>query len=214
MDDLKQVFFEETNEKNTYHIWEKISNFIRHNLGGWFVIDIYLRIKNIFRWLPIIWKDKDWDQSYIYKILKFKLENQSKYIIKNNRYTLSQRDAEIINICVNLIDKVNVDFYSNEYLDYIDSEIYFAPIDDESGNSTMEEKINSESFDDYFIKYKATYNKILNDKKYQIFDLDLDDISDIDKKQRIAMNISLYNQNKARKMLFRLMEENIERWWD
>jgi len=35
-----------------------------------------------------------------------------------------------------------------------------------------------------------------------------------DDKQVIAMNIAHINHDRARKLLFKLMEENIERWWD
>ena len=33
-------------------------------------------------------------------------------------------------------------------------------------------------------------------------------------KQLIAMNIGYINHDRARKMLFKIMEENIEGWWD
>ena len=34
------------------------------------------------------------------------------------------------------------------------------------------------------------------------------------KKQKIAMNIGHINHDRARALLFKLMNENIERWWD
>jgi hypothetical protein len=33
-------------------------------------------------------------------------------------------------------------------------------------------------------------------------------------KQVIAMNIGHINHDRARKLLFKIMEENIEGWWD
>jgi len=35
-----------------------------------------------------------------------------------------------------------------------------------------------------------------------------------DDKQIISMNIGHINHDRARKLLFKLMEENIEKWWD
>ena len=32
-------------------------------------------IKNLWRWFPIIWNDHDWDHTFIFKILRFKLQN-------------------------------------------------------------------------------------------------------------------------------------------
>ena len=34
----------------------------------------FRRIYNLYRWFPIIWKDQDWDHSYIFEIFKFKLK--------------------------------------------------------------------------------------------------------------------------------------------
>ncbi len=42
----------------------KINNFFRSIKYG---------IKNLITWFPIIWKDRDWDHWYLYKILRFKL---------------------------------------------------------------------------------------------------------------------------------------------
>jgi hypothetical protein len=59
------------------------------------------------------------------------------------------------------------------------------------------------------------YKKVLADKKLQIFRITPNDNeTEIDVKQRIAMNIGYYNHNRARKLLFKIMEENIEYWWD
>jgi hypothetical protein len=35
-----------------------------------------------------------------------------------------------------------------------------------------------------------------------------------DDKHVIAMNIAHLNHDRARKLLFKIMEENIEGWWD
>ncbi len=44
------------------------------------------------------------------------------------------------------------------------------------------------------------------------FTLDGRDQSEM--KRIIAMNIAHINQDRARKLLFKIMEKNIERWWD
>ena len=35
-------------------------------------------IKNLLYWFPIIWKDRNFDEHFIYEILKHKLKYQSK----------------------------------------------------------------------------------------------------------------------------------------
>jgi hypothetical protein len=52
--------------------------------------------------------------------------------------------------------------------------------------------------------------RVINNPEYQIFKMKEDD----EYNQRLAMNVSHYNHNRARKILFELMERNIEGWWD
>ena len=37
-------------------------------------------IRNLWYWLPIIWKDRTWDSSFIFEILSHKFKAQSKHI--------------------------------------------------------------------------------------------------------------------------------------
>ena len=40
------------------------------------------KIRNLIRWIPIIWKDRDWDFYFTYEILKKKLEFQAEFTRK------------------------------------------------------------------------------------------------------------------------------------
>ena len=51
-------------------------------------------ISNLWAWLPIIWKDRDWDSWFIYQIIEFKLRRQSNYIGRKDRHTRAQEDAK------------------------------------------------------------------------------------------------------------------------
>jgi hypothetical protein len=116
-------------------------------------------------------------------------------------------------ICVDLIDKVSDEYYSGEYMDYHETKWKFVDVPDKPGYSTLNMDIISQRFNEYFKKYPLVYKKVLTDEKLQIFNIDLaDNESEIDK--RIAMNMGHYNHNRARKLLFKIMEENIEGWWD
>ena len=56
--------------------------------------DIIQGVKNLIKWFPTIWKDRDYDQFYIYEVLRVKLEKQAVYICNNDRHTRAQRVAE------------------------------------------------------------------------------------------------------------------------
>jgi hypothetical protein len=59
-------------------------------------------------------------------------------------------------------------------------------------------------FDDYFKKYPHAYREVTKTDKY---------IFNNDTKMHIAMNMGHYMHNKANDILFKLLRQNIERWW-
>lgn len=159
----------------------------------------FRRIYNLYRWFPIIWKDEDWDDFYIFEILKFKLKNQAEYIGYHDRHTTAKRDAEIMMLCVRLIEKVQDEYYGKEYLDYCKSEMKFTPSETYPGHYEMEFIELSEHYDDYFKKYPLIYRMVpdLNAPK-----------------DRIAFEIAKINEERAHKLLFKILEQNIRKWWD
>ena len=52
-------------------------------------------VKNLWNWFPVIWKDRDWDQTFIYEVLIHKLEKQAKYIGERDWHTRAKREAYI-----------------------------------------------------------------------------------------------------------------------
>lgn len=177
--------------------------------GRYYHKDFYRGVVNLIKWLPIIWKDRDWDSSYIFKILEHKLKLQSKGIADRDIHVNAKRDSEIMLTCVKLMEKIREDYYQMEYTDYHKSKYWFEPIEDKPGYSSWESEIKSENFDDYFKKYPLIYKRVLNGEG--LFNVDGDNESE--EKKRIAMNIAHINHDRARALLFKLMNENIERWW-
>ena len=61
---------------------DKISFFKRLELMWKYEIKYYpkqfiLGIKNICKWFPVIWKDRDWDDSFLFEIIKFKISKMA-----------------------------------------------------------------------------------------------------------------------------------------
>jgi hypothetical protein len=79
---------------------------------------VWTGIKNIWYWLPVIWKDRNWDSNFIFEIMMHKLKAQSKYIGSRGFHMRSERDAEIMMTCVRLMKLVQEETYSSEYSDY------------------------------------------------------------------------------------------------
>lgn len=189
------------------NLWDKVS--LWWNFEGRYYHK-FLRegIKNIIYWFPIIWKDRNWDHSYIYIMLQHKLKAQAKYIGSKDRHTRAQQDAKRMTICVNLIQKLQDDFYGLEYTDYAEDLHWFETINDGTGNSTWEHENVWEKYDDYFAKYPLIYKKVMAGEG--VFPLKGRE----DDKQVIAMNIAHLNEARAHKLLFKIIEQDINSWWD
>ena len=156
-------------------------------------------IKNLWNWFPVIWKDRDHDQHYIYEVLIHKLEKQAKYIRERDRHTNAKREAEKMLLCARLARIQQEDTYSYEFLDYLDQDIEFIPTDETGKWFTVESTITRDNLTEYFNKYSRQYKLMYKGNK--------------DNKS-IAIEIANNNQKCSRKLLFKIMEENIDKWWD
>ena len=73
----------------------------------------------------------------------------------------------------------------------------------------MKDTILSENFDDFFKKYPRQYKKVLSGK-INLYGKEVDETD----KQRIAMEIAHENQDRCRKLIFKIMSDEILHWWD
>jgi hypothetical protein len=156
-------------------------------------------IKNLWSWFPVIYNDRDWDSHFIYEVLIHKLEKQATYIHKYGNHVSAERDVEKMFLCARLARIQQEELYMDEYHDTYEMKFEFVPTDETGRWFTMESEMLDENFDDYFAKYQRQYRLI--------------DKTDLDK-QEIAMRIAHNNQERSRKLLFKIMEENIECWWN
>lgn len=206
--------FEQWKEEREKRSWIKkkcdsVSLWWRHD-GKYTHREFIRGVKKLWYWFPIIWKDRDWDDHYIFEVLKHKLKSQAKYIGRRDIHTRAQQDVRRMRLCVSLIEKVQDETYAMEYMDYHKTKHWFEPIEDRPGYSSWESKELGENFDDYFKKYPLIYKRVMNGEGP--FSFDGKDTEDI--KSKIAMNIAHINQQRAHKLLFKIMEENINSWWD
>ncbi len=179
-----------------------------NNDGKYYHKYIKMGVKNLIYWFPIIWKDRNWDSHYIFEIMKHKLSSQADYIGRRDFHTRAQLDAKRMRLCVKLMKLVQDEFYSHEYFDYHKTKHWFEDVPEKPGYSSWESRTLEENFDDYFKKYPLIYKKVLNGKG------PIDREGREDDKHLIAMSIGHINHDRARKLLFKIMEENIEGWWD
>jgi hypothetical protein len=202
-------FFEELKNRPRPNIFRRIYLWWKFD-GKYIYTNFKTGIAKLWYWFPIIWKDRDWDGDYILEVLKHKLNAQAKYIGDRGFHTDAQLDARRMKLCVKLIQLVQDETYSMEYMDYHKDKTWFVPCDDGTGNSLMESKTLWENFDEYIKKYPLIYKRVMNgDGAFTLHGRDEEEI-----KKLVAMNIAHINHDRARKLLFKIMGENIEKWWD
>lgn len=83
-------------------LWSNLS-------GGWF--DITNGFRNLWRWIPIIWYDADYDWEYLAAVMEFKLRAMSKRA-GDARIVMSWHDTERrCLICAELLKRLRADDY-------------------------------------------------------------------------------------------------------
>ena len=202
-------FFEDLKNRPRPNLFRRIYLWWAHD-GKYYHKYFKQGVKNLWYWFPIIWKDRNWDGHYIFEILQHKLEGQANYIGRKDLHTRAQLDAKRMRLCISLIKKVQEEDYTMEYMDYHKDRVWFTDVEDRPGNSLYNSEEVWEKYDEYFAKYPLVYKRVM--KGDGVFTLDGRNESDI--KRVIAMNIAHLNHDRARKLLFKIMEENIEGWWD
>lgn len=95
--------------------------------------------KNLIKWFPIIWKDRDFDQGFLYDILYFKLGEMQKFFESGNTYAVGADEcAEQIQECRRLLKKIMDESVVDEHWDD-EKCVYTLPFE-EIHNLELEEK--------------------------------------------------------------------------
>jgi hypothetical protein len=202
-------FFEDLNSRPRPNILRRIYLWWRFD-GKYYPTYLKQGIKNLWYWFPVIWKDRNWDDHYIFEVLKHKLKAQAKYIGDRDFHTRAQLDAKRMRLCVKLIQLVQDETYAMEYMDYAKDRVWFTPCEDREGSSLYNSEEVWEKYDEFFKKYPLVYKQVM--KGAGPFTLDGRDEADM--KRIIAMNIAHVNQERVQKLLFKILERDIRNWWD
>lgn len=148
--------------------------------------------KSVIKWLPTIWKDRDYDDFFIFEILKKKLYFTAQLHIKNQRYVGWEIEVERMTTCIKLIDFIQNDHYedlASVWLEekYGRSKFEFVPIKDSNLN-----------------ELKITHPNVLSGQYTE---------EEYIKDFREKMNEAYDKRERARRLLFNILNRHIEHWW-
>lgn len=162
-------------------------------------------IKNLWKWFPVIWKDRDYDHDFIFEILKFKLNNMANRFEQTNRFVDSTKQASKIRTCTRLIQKIQDGSYTDEMHEYWETKMRVEKVKN-SVNYSME-------FDDTRDDLHLFLAKYPNDVRRALKSSYLKGRENPTNKQ-IAVVISRLREDRAKTLLFKIMDRNIMSWWD
>lgn len=72
---------------------------------------LWTSIKTTVVWLPIIWRDRDWDYSFLFSLLQFKLKRMEKLFRERGCHVSATKDARRMRICCLLLGRLIDDRY-------------------------------------------------------------------------------------------------------
>lgn len=160
----------------------------------------FFQIKNIIRWFPVLWKTTYWDYGCLIDIFLFQLGNMKKHFESKNTVSSCARiHAGKMNTIINLMKKVYDEEYAYEYMNQMEklygkSKFVFHIKEDYNENS------QKQTIHEPYQKYEIPYTE--------------SQLADIEKHRFQLLKQSLEKQNKAHKLLWKLIEHNIRGWWD
>lgn len=156
----------------------------------------YRQIRNILKWIPVLWEQFDFDHIYATDVFKFQLLKMADYMESDKARCVGAKDrASRIRMIVRLMDKVYNEDYAMEYQDKLNElygeslfDVSFVPTEDGDGSSYMK------------WSYELTESE--------------DRIKEIDEMKDKLFKESQEKQERAHKLLWALIERNIQYWWD
>lgn len=158
--------------------------------------------RNLIKWMPTIYHDRDWDGDFILKILQKKIEFQRTELVNSNRHIRIDIDNRDMTLVLNLIERVRDEHYQLECMDYWDSDYTLNEIPNKPNSKSLEINVTSERFDEYLSKYPSSVRAVIKEYGKE------------EDKKTLCLRVSYYNHKKANKLLFQILEERLSFWWD
>ena len=123
---------------------------IRYNKITYFLTDIKDGLQNLWDYLPLIWKDRDWDHAFLDRLLIFKLKRMENHH-RNHCHIIRdwERIADELMVARIALERIDKDEYPGflKYLAVGDVDIK------ETQKDVRMAKADLELFCKYFLKY-------------------------------------------------------------
>jgi len=149
-------------------------------------------IRNLFAWLPLIWRDRDWDHGFLFEMLEFKLKRMEK-CLRNGIHLYADQTADKVKLCTQLLERINKDEYHEMVFRNHDKkwgrgEITFTDCEDREGMSELHIRYPNVKTEEDLEQQRKEYRALMK-RPDELMQQDID-------------------------LLFETMRKHIREWWD
>jgi len=162
----------------------------------WHIKQFFWRIKNTWSWTKFAWNIRWYEYTDIYGIIKFSLQKTIEHFESSQvQHTDTQRDVEYMRLCIKLIDRLQTDYYDERMEEELQKRW---------GNYRDAVKVKREFKDDDIL--------VLFEIKREL------EVTEADSKRynkdfKKTLNYWRGKQQKAKRLLFNILNNRIEHWW-
>ena len=162
--------------------------------------DFYRRVRNVLRWLPTIWKDRDYDHSYITEILIKKLEFTRDFYLSDKAYS-----AEADNVAKEIQEAINRLHMTRDSWEFYE-EPAIEQLEQKWGKTTFEHIPYQHTEDGKVLTYelKSKTEKVITEEDEKQYKEEFRKIYKDVRKKYIKDKIAAYE----------FIGRNMDKWWD
>jgi len=155
------------------------------------------KLKRLIKYVPVIWNSEDFDYRYALELFEMKLEDMAVFMESDKAWSVqSKEEAKKIRMVLRLMKKVYDEEYAIEFQKELE-DLYGKEITD----ARFVHKDYDEDEEGVVYKWEFKYDSLPNAKE----------IKEVKTKLFWKSHVK---QQKAHKLLWKLIEHNIRRWWD
>jgi hypothetical protein len=118
-------------------------------------------------------------------------------------YVGYERNVEIMNLIVRLIEKFENETYLHEYANYVEDKIWFEKIEG-SDNYEMKSETLVDNLDEYFKKYPLLKKQ---SEQHPFYKQNPNRVT-------LAISMGMIEHDKAKRLIFELLNRNVQKWWE
>ena len=147
----------------------------------------YYNTKRIIKWLPVLWKDREWDYEYLFDVLKFKIKLMKEHHEKERLFVGVDKVIKQLHTCEVLLDRMSKNSYADKAYQ----------LHDKKWNSQFED---DKDWDKFLEKINRTH--LTEEQKKQEH-----------KDFKLIAEYEKYMYNQDINYLFNIIKKYHQKWW-